>query len=191
MLVSKYRQNFWTKRFQWNPHNSYLENTMLAIPFPFHAVSNWVWPSDMQKIKGPLIHSPTSSILRQSSKLFWGSSLMPLFDFEKVLQSRLDWVWSSLAGQPLLLTFDWPRIANWLWSPPNAIARIEWWFFRLFRCHFRVSYDWNSRLHVPLHLPSPIPFPLLCMGNGHFTSISTGQNGTKTSPFFLLLLYTS
>ena len=105
---------------------------MIAVPFPFHmhayTISNWVWSFNVQKMKGQLVHSPTridSFILPWSSKLFWGSSLLPLFDFERVLQLRLDWVWSPLS------TIDRPRIANWLWSPPNAIAWMEQCFFWL------------------------------------------------------------
>ena len=33
--------------------------------------------------------------------------------------------------------------------------------------------------------PPPVPLPFLCMGNGHFISVWSGRNGTKTSPFFL------
>ena len=54
-------------------------------------------------------------------------SQLPLFNFERVLWSRLDWVWS------LLLTINRSRIANRLWSPPDAIAWIE-------RCFFWLSY---------------------------------------------------
>ena len=66
---------------------------MPAILFPFRMhvciISNWAcmhaWSVDMQKMKVQLIHSPTginSFILLRSSKLFWGSSLLPVFDFE-------------------------------------------------------------------------------------------------------------
>ena len=47
------------------------------------------------KKEGQLVDSPTrinSFILLWSSKLFWGSLLLPLFDFERVLRLRLDWV---------------------------------------------------------------------------------------------------
>ena len=54
-------------------------------------------------------------------------------------------------------------------------------FLRLLR---HASYDWNSRLHVPSRRPPTVPFPFLCMGNGRFSSVSMGRNGTKTSPFF-------
>ena len=83
------------------------------------------------------------------------------------------------------------RLISRCWSTPNAIAWLEWCFFRLFRCYFCASYNWNSRLHIPSHWPPPVLFPLLCMGNGRFTSISMGLNRTKTSPFFWLLVYNS
>ena len=66
---------------------------MPAVPFPFrmHAciIGNWAWSFDVQKKKGQLVDSPTridSFILLWSSKLFWGSLLLPLFDFERVLR---------------------------------------------------------------------------------------------------------
>ena len=86
---------------------------MLAVPFPFrmHActISNWAWSFDMQKNERPARSLPTridNFLLLQSSKLFWGSSLLPLFNFERVLRLRLDWVWSPL------WTIDRPRVAN-------------------------------------------------------------------------------
>ena len=103
---------------------------MPAVLFPFrmHAciISNWAWSFDVQE--GQLVDSPTridSFILLWSSKLFWGTSLLLLFNLERVLRSRLDWVRS------LLLTINQSRVANWLWSPPNAIAWIERCFFWL------------------------------------------------------------
>ena len=81
-----------------------------------YTISNWAWSSDMQEKKKSErpAHSLAdyridSLILPRSSKLFWGSSLPLLFDFERVLRSRLDWVWSQLT------TIDWPRVANRLW----------------------------------------------------------------------------
>ena len=59
-------------------------------------------------------------------------------------------------------------------------------FLGLFRCLFRASYDWNSRLHVLL---LSVLFQFIVQWNAHFTSFWTGQNGTKTSPSFWLLLY--
>ena len=56
----------------------------------------------------------------------------------------------------------------------------------LSRCHLTIhaSRHWNSRLYILLRWSLTNPFPFLCMGNDHFTSFSTGRNGTKTSPFF-------
>ena len=117
------------------PVQTPLHPFMPAVSFPFrmHAyawiISNWAWSFNVQKKKGQFVDSPTridSFILLWSSKLFWGSILPPLFDFERVLQSRLDWVWS------LLSMIDRSCVANRLWSLPNAIAWIERCFFWLF-----------------------------------------------------------
>ena len=89
---------------------------MPAVPFPFHMhaciISNWEWSFNVQKNEGQLVALPTgidSFILLWSSKLFWGSSLLPLFDFERVLWLRLNWVRSMLS------TINRPRVANQLW----------------------------------------------------------------------------
>ena len=79
--------------------------------FRMHAciISNWAWSFDVQKKEGQLVDSPTrinSFILLWSSKLFWGSSLLPLFDFERILRSRLDWV------RNLLSTIDQFHVAS-------------------------------------------------------------------------------
>ena len=64
-------------------------------PFHFHSVCTRVIILGVifRKKEGQLVDSPTridSFILLWSSKLFWDSSLLPLFDFERVLRSRLD-----------------------------------------------------------------------------------------------------
>ena len=136
-----------------------------------------------KKMKGQLVHSPTridSFLLLQSPKLLWGSLLLPLFDFEQVLWSRLNWVWSPLS------TINRSRVANWLRSPPNAIAWIEWCFLA-FLGSWGIIFMLASQLHVQSHRPPTVPFPFLCMGNGRFTFVWTGQNGTKMSPLWLLL----
>ena len=75
-----------------------------------------------KKMKGQLVHSLTRIdifILPWSSKLFWSSSLLSLFDFKRVLRSRLEvccrWLielalpidskCNRLAGVMLLLAF--------------------------------------------------------------------------------------
>ena len=133
-IYSRSKKNWW--RFRYVPsHSDAVAPFMPAVPFPFCMyaciINNWAWFFDVQKKKeGQHVDSPTridlcSFILLWSSKLFWGGSLLSLFDFELVLRLRLDWVRS------LLLTINQSRVANWLWSPSTAIAWIERCFFCL------------------------------------------------------------
>ena len=74
---------------------------MLAVPFPFHMHAHTGLPKC--KLESQLVRSPSridSFILPPSSKVFWGSAPLPLFDFGQVLRSRLDW------DRSLLLTND-------------------------------------------------------------------------------------
>ena len=84
-----------------------------------------------------------------------------------------------------LSTIDRPRIANWLWSPPNAIA----WTEQCFLGSWGIMFVLARIGRADCTFRRIVPFPLLCMGNSHFTFISMGQNETKMSPFFLLPLH--
>ena len=85
----------------------------------------------------------------------------------------------------LVLPIDSDRLQMRSLGESNA----SFGFLRLLRHHFRASYDSNSWLHVLSRQRLPVPFLFLCMGNDHFTSVSTGRNGTKTSPFISYCTY--
>ena len=145
----------------------------------------------MQKKEGQLVDSPTridSFILLWSSKLFWGSSLLLLFNFEQVLRLKLDCM-----GLKSALTIDRSCVGQSTLIASNCNRSDRAMLLLALVVSFHASYDWNSWLHFPSCWPPPVPFPFLCMGNSRFTFVSTGRNGTKTSPFFVsyCTIYTS
>ena len=111
--------------------------------------------------------------------------LLPLFDFECVLRSWLDWDWSYYQQSIELVLPIIPR------SPPDAIAWQEQCFLgllRLFRCLVRASYNWASWPHLPS--PHSVLFSFRFSVHGtafHFRLDGTECNGNIT--VFWLLLY--
>ena len=130
-----------------------------------------------------IIGSPTridSFILPQSSQVFWGNALLPLFDFGRVLQSRLDWNqsscpkvgWSISHCQSILITSKCDHT--------DRAMRLA----STLQVYFLCDYDWNSWLYVlsfACHCP-PLSSALSCF---HFfvheTAIllPSGWDGTE------------
>jgi hypothetical protein len=127
-------------------------------------------------MKGQLVHSWIESIVLYCYGLFRSSSLMLLFNFERVLRSRVEvhFRWSI----DLALPIDSSRLQMRSLRYSDACFG----FLRLFRSHFRVNYDWNNRLHVPLRRPPPVPFPLLCVGTA--VSLPSRRGGTERKSLF-------
>ena len=89
-------------------------------------------------MESQLVRSSTiidSFILPPSSKDFWSSSLLLLFDFGWVLWSRLD--------LEVPIDSDRLQMRSLGWSDAS------FGFLRLSKRLFRASYDWNSWLHFP------------------------------------------
>ena len=165
---------------------------MLVVPFPLrmHActISNWARSFDMQKKwkASSFIRRLESIVLYCFSLLYCSGAVH--YCPSSILSEFCDRGSTGFGGRyrrliDLVLPIDSDRlqVRSLGWSDAS------FGFLRLLRYHIRASYDWNSRQHVPSHWPPTVPFSFLCMGNGLFTFVSTGQNRTKTSLFWLLL----
>ena len=121
------------------------------------------------KAESQLVHSPSrmdSFILPLSSKVFWGSALLPLFDLGWILRSRLDCYRSTSHCQSTLIASKCDYLdrsmflLTFLVSPGVffVLATIG-----IVDCTFRRQ-------------PPPRPVSLFCAWNGCFTFIWTGRN---------------
>ena len=133
-----------------------------------------------KKMKGQLVHSRTrinSFILPRSSKLqfttaafrFWASFVVKArMGLKSAIDNR-----STSSCQSTLMA-----------SKCDQLDRVILLAFSgSWGVIFMLAMIGNSWLYMSA---STLPFPFFCMGNGCFTSISTGRNGMKTSPFLLL-----
>ena len=152
--------------------------------FRMHAciiISNWAWSFDVQKRKA------SSSTRRLESIVSYCYGLLNC-------SGAVHYCWSSILSEfcnrgstgfevcyRRSMDLTLPIHSDHLQMRLLGYNGASFGFLTPLRRYFRASYDWNSRLHFPSRWPPPVPFPFLCMGNGRFTSVLTGRNGTKTT----------
>ena len=170
-------QNYSSSQKRWYFHSALLHPDgltlfLLAFLFLFYmyvcTISNnrhgcwWV------KMKSQLICLPSrinSFILPRSSKVFWGSALLQLFDFEQLSSMIKAWL-----GAKSAIDDDWSCIVNQLWCASIAILHpvpfyllcMEWPYYLIlsgrdrieWKCHY--LFGCYCKLNLQISIGPPI-----------------------------------